>query len=100
MPEGIKDVFGAALLDAQYGDHPFGAKRFGEGLPRDIMKLVQDNDGNTYRAAYTIIFPGIVYVLDVFVKKSKSGIQTPRLDKERVLARFRIAEQHYRAQPR
>jgi phage-related protein len=58
MPEDVKDVFGSALLDAQYGDTPYGARPFGEGLPRQIMKLVDDHDGDTYRAAYTVAFAG------------------------------------------
>jgi hypothetical protein len=29
MPEEVQDVFGSALLDAQYGDHPEGARPFG-----------------------------------------------------------------------
>ena len=31
LPEDVKDVFGSALLDVQYGETPDGAKPFGEG---------------------------------------------------------------------
>jgi phage-related protein len=62
MPEEVKDVFGSALLDAQYTDMPYGARPFGEGLPRQIMKLAEDQDGDTYRAAYTVAFASAVYV--------------------------------------
>ncbi len=31
MPDDVKDVFGSALLDVQYGDNPSAAKPFGEG---------------------------------------------------------------------
>jgi phage-related protein len=95
MPEDVKDVFGSALLDAQYGDTPYGARSFGEGLPRQIMKLAEDHDGDTYRAAYTVAFEGAVYVLDVFQKKSKVGVRTPKRVKDRVLARFKAAEQDH-----
>jgi phage-related protein len=95
MPEDVKDVFGAALLDVQYGDTPAGAKPFGEGLPREIWKIAEDSDVNTYRAVYTAAFAEVVYVLDVFVKKSTSGIKTPRPDKERILKRFKSARLHY-----
>jgi phage-related protein len=95
LPEEVQDVFGSALLDAQYGDEPEGSRPFGEGLPRAIRKLVEDYDRDTYRAAYTVAFPGAVYVLHVFRKKSKSGIATPRPDRELVLARFRAAAAHY-----
>jgi phage-related protein len=52
-------------------------------------------DGNTYRAIYTAAFPEVVYVLDVFMKKSKSGIRTPQADKDRVRQRFNAAKQHH-----
>ena len=100
MPDDVKDVFGSALLDVQYGDVPHGAKPFGEGLPREIWKIVEYFDGRTYRLAYTTALAGAVYVLDVFMKKSRSGIATPKLDKNRVRARFRMAKQNHTADHR
>jgi phage-related protein len=97
MPEEVQDVFGSALLDAQYGDHPAGARPFGEGLPRAIMKLVEDYDGDTFRVGYTVSFSKAVYVLHVFMKKSSSGRSTPNLDKNVLRARLHLAEQHYRS---
>jgi phage-related protein len=95
LPEDVKDVFGAALLDVQYGDVPESARPFGEGLPHEIWKIVENADGNTYRAIYTAVFPEIIYVLDAFMKKSKSGIKTPQADKDRVLERFKAAKRDY-----
>jgi len=96
MPEDVQDVFGAALLDAQYGDTPAGARPFGEGVPRQVMKLVEDLQGDTFRAAYTISFARAVYVLHVFKKKSKSGIGTPQADKDLIQRRLKAAVEHYR----
>jgi phage-related protein len=59
------------------------------------MKLVEDFDGDTYRAAYTVAFPGVAYVLDVFQKKSVKGKATPQVDKDRVERRFKAAKEHY-----
>jgi len=95
MPDDVKDVFGAALLDAQYGDHPEGARRFGEGIAREVMKLVEDHDGSTYRLAYTATMPGAVYVLHAFQKKSKKGNATPRREKELIRARLKAAKDHH-----
>lgn len=95
MPDEVQDVFGPALLDAQYGDHPEGARPFGEGVSRDVMKLVEDFDRDTYRAAYTIAFPKAVYVLHVFKKKSTRGVGTPTPDKEVIRVRLLAAEHHY-----
>lgn len=96
MPEDVQDVFGSALLDAQYGDFPEGARPFGEGLPSKVMKLVEDYDRDTYRAAYVASLPGAVYVLHVFKKKSTTGIATPRPDKDRIRLRLAAAEAHHR----
>lgn len=95
LPEPVQDVFGSALLDAQYGELPEGARPFGEGVPREVMKLVEDYDGDTYRAAYTASFAEAVYVLHVFKKKSKSGIGTPQPDRELIRARLRAAVEHW-----
>ncbi len=95
VPDDVKDTFGSALLDVQYGDTPDGAKPFGEGLPREIWKIIEDFESNTFRLVYTATFPEVVYVLDVFMKKSKSGIATPKEDKERVRERFNAAKRHY-----
>ena len=72
-----------------------GAKPFGEGLPHEIWKIVEDYDSDTYRAVYTATFPEVVYVLDAFVKKSKSGSKTPQADKDRVRDRFKAAKRDY-----
>jgi phage-related protein len=92
LPEDVKDVFGSALLDVQYGGTPDGAKPFGEGLPHEILKIVEDYDSDTYRAVYTATFPEVVYVLDAFMKKSKSGSRTPQAGKDRVHDRFKAAK--------
>jgi phage-related protein len=96
MPEDVQDAFGGALLDAQYGDHPVGARPFGEGVRREVMKLVEDYDGDTYRAAYTVSFPRAVYVLHVFQKKSKAGVATPKSVKDVIRVRLQAAAEHYR----
>lgn len=96
MPEEVKDVFGQALLDLQFGDTPAIAKRFGEQVSREVWKLVEDNGGETYRVAYTATIGDCVYVLHAFQKKSKRGIETPRADRELVEARLRAAYDHAR----
>lgn len=95
MPERVQDVFGAALLDAQYGEWPAGARRFGEGLPARVAKLADDHDGNTYRAAFTVAFPECVYLLHVFHKKSHSGSATPPEVLQTIRDRLRTATAHY-----
>jgi phage-related protein len=95
MPDDIQDEFGRALLDAQYGDQPVGARPFGEGVPKKVMKLVEDFDGDTYRAAYAVEFERCIYLLHVFKKKSKRGRETPREHLEVINERYKVARAHY-----
>jgi len=96
LPGPVQDDFGRWLLDAQYGDTPAAAKPLRGFRESGVLELIEDYDTNTYRAVYTVKFPGAVYVLHVFQKKSKTGIATPRHDLELVRRRHKIARQHYR----
>jgi phage-related protein len=64
-------------------------------LVPEYLEVVEDHDGNTYRAVYTVRFRWAVYVLHCFQKKSRRGIQTPRPDVELVSQRLRLARQDY-----
>lgn len=94
IPEEMQRVFGLSLFEAQKGCDPLGARSFGEGLPHQVKKLADQCGGNAYRVAYTI-FPAAVYVLDVFMKKSKTGIGTPLQIKRRIVHRHNEAVRHY-----
>jgi phage-related protein len=59
-------------------------------------EVVDDHDGDTYRAVYTVRFAGVVYVLHAFQKKARKGIATPKQEIDRVRARLKQAEEHYR----
>ena len=58
-----------------------------------MVEVVKDYDGDTFRAVYTLRYAGTVYVLHAFQKKSKTGRETPRRDKELIKQRLREAEQ-------
>src|SRR5688500_11745175 len=80
MPSGVRSSFGFALDFATLGQKHDSAKPlkgFGGG---SVLEVVEDDDGNTYRAVYTVRFASAVYVLDVFQKKSTSGIRTQKHD--------------------
>jgi phage-related protein len=44
----------------------------------DVLELIEDHQGSTYRAVYTVRFATKVHVLHAFQKKSKRGIATPK----------------------
>jgi phage-related protein len=60
-----------------------------------VLEVVEDHDGNIYRAAYTVRLAGRVYVLHAFQKKSKSGIKTPKAEIDLVKARLKRAEEYH-----
>ena len=61
-----------------------------------VLEVVAHDDGDTFRAVYTVRLAGRVYILDVFQKKSKSGIATPKPDIDRIKARLKRAEQEHK----
>jgi len=67
-------------------------KGFGGGW---VVEVVENWDGNTYRAVYTVRYREVVYVLHVFEKKSKSGKATPKTDLDLIKRRLKLAEQEY-----
>jgi phage-related protein len=91
FPARVQDTFGFELFLAQTGQHPPSAKllkRLGGGT----VELVEDFDGDTYRAVYTVRFGDALYVLHAFKKKSKQGIKTPQSDIDLVKRRLKDAE--------
>ena len=58
-----------------------------------VIEIVEDFDGNTYRAVYTVKFAEAIYVLHAFQKKSKSGIATPKHDLDLMKRRFKRAKE-------
>jgi phage-related protein len=66
------DSFGFELFLAQTGQHPPSAKLL-KGLGGGTVELIDDFDGDTYRAVYTVRLASAVYVLHAFKKKSKQG---------------------------
>ena len=96
FPDEVRRVMGMAINDAQNGEeHPRAKALKGFG-GRSVLEVVDDEDGDTYRAVYTVRFAGVVYVLHAFQKKSKKGIETPKRDIELIKARLRLAEAHHR----
>lgn len=95
MPDEVKEVFGYALYQAELGAKHDDAKPLKGFGGAGVLEIVDDYDGDTYRAVYTVKFAGVIYVLHAFQKKSKKGGKTDKRDINRIKARLKIAEQHY-----
>lgn len=79
FPAEVRAVFGFALYHVQEGKHPVIAKPL-RGFGSGVLELVDDFDGDTYRAVYAVRFQSAVYVLHAFQKKSTRGIKTALRD--------------------
>ena len=91
LPEDVRRGVGYALYVAQNGDRADNAKPL-KGLGSGVLEVVENYDGDTYRAVYTVRFATAVYVLHAFQKKSKTGIATPPKDMRLIEARLKAAQ--------
>jgi phage-related protein len=98
MPSEVKRTFGYALFMAQCGLKHLDAKPLKGFKGAGVLEVVDDNDGDTFRAVYTVRFEGAVYVLHAFQKKSKKGIGTPKTDIDKIKQRLTEAEKHWMAE--
>ena len=95
FPDEVQDVMGYALDFAQQGKKHSDAKPLKGFGGAGVLEIVDDYDGDTYRAVYTVKFPEAVYVLHCFQKKSKQGITTPKQDINLIERRLKRAREHY-----
>ena len=96
FPEDVKQDIGYEIYLAQSGEKPPNAKPLKGFGGSGVLEIVDDHDGDTYRAVYTIKFGEFVYVLHAFQKKSKKGTATPQADIELIKTRLKSAEDDYR----
>ncbi len=80
FPDDVRRRMGGALWEAQIGRKASYAKPL-KGLgDAGVLEVVDDFDGDTFRAVYTVRFSKAVYVLHAFQKKSRRGIAKKQLD--------------------
>ena len=89
MPDDVQDTFGYALHLAQAGSNHSQAKPLKGVGGAGVLEVVEDHQGDTYRAVYTVRYAAAVYVLHCFQKKSTHGIATPKPDMDLIEARLK-----------
>ena len=92
FPEPVQDHMGYALYLAQRGGKHRDTKPLTGFGGAGVVEIIKDYRGDTFRAVYTLRYQGTVYVLHAFRKKSKTGRETPRQDKELIAQRLREVE--------
>jgi phage-related protein len=96
FPAQVQDDMGNALFVAQLGERPRTATPLKGFKGAGVLEIVEDYDGDTFRAVYTVRFAQRLYVLHAFQKKSRRGIETPKSEIRLVEQRLRAAEEDYR----
>jgi phage-related protein len=59
------------------------------------LEIVDNFDGDAFRAVYTVRFAKAVYVLHAFQKKSKRGVATPKTELDLIEQRLKRAREDY-----
>ncbi|MEZ4754351.1 MAG: type II toxin-antitoxin system RelE/ParE family toxin [Bdellovibrionota bacterium] len=98
FPESVRRDIGYALFRAQQGHKPKNAKPLKGFGGASVQEIIEDFDGDTYRAVYTVKFANAIYVLHCFQKKSKKGKSTPKQSIELIRQRLKIATLDYQEQ--
>jgi phage-related protein len=95
FPADVRRRVGGALWEAQIGGKAPYAKPlrgFGGAV---VLEIVDDFDGDAFRAVYTVRLAKAVYVLHAFQKKSKRGVATPKAELDLIERRLRRAKEDY-----
>jgi phage-related protein len=92
LPKDVCRDVGIALHWAQQGRVHSTAKPM-KGSLRDVMEIVSDFDGDTFRVMYTTRIGDELYVLHAFQKKSKRGAATPQHEVDLIENRLKAAKQ-------
>jgi phage-related protein len=100
FPEEVKDVMGFALSEAQVGGKHPDAKPLKGYKGAGVLEVVDDYEGDTYRAVYTVKFEGVVYALHAFQKKSKTGKATDKTDLDMIERRLKLAREDFESRKR
>ncbi len=91
---------GFALYQAQIGRMHISVKPLKGFGGASVLEIIDDHQGSTYRAVYTVKFDNAIYVLHAFQKKSKKGIKTPQQEIELIRQRLKVAEEDHKLRTR
>jgi phage-related protein len=58
-----------------------------------VYEIGVDHDSDTYRGVYAVNIGTAIYVLHVFKKKSKKGIETPKPDMDLIRSRLKLTKE-------
>src|SRR3954462_1495810 len=78
FPDEVRRVMGVAINDAQNGDEHPRAKALNGFGGRSVLEVVDDEDGDTYRAVYTVRFAARCVRPSCLSKEVQEGNRDPK----------------------
>ncbi len=93
FPQSTKVQLGFALRQVQNGATPDIAKPL-TGFGGGVFELGAAGRDNTYLVVYATKLKGGIFVLDAFVKKSKTGKRIPQQIQQRIRQRLKDARSY------
>ena len=87
-----KKVLGDELQLMQFGGMPRDAKPF-RGVGSGVVEIALRYASDAYRVVLTLQIGRRIYVLHIFQKKSKKGIETPKRDVDLIKKRYTEAQE-------
>lgn len=89
FPGTVRLVMGQALFNAQCGDKHEKAKPLKGFGGASVLEICERGQNATYRVVYATVFREKIVVLHAFMKKSHTGVATPKKDIDLVRRRLR-----------
>ncbi len=93
VPQPVRKMTGFVLDRVQRGEHHNAIKSLKGKDFAGVYEIRINEDGDIYRSVYALNIGETIYLIDVFQKKSKKGIATPKQDLDRILTRIKAAKE-------
>ena len=91
MYDDVQDAIGFVLGRVQEGHHHQSIKSLTGKEFSGVSEIRANVDKDTYRAVYVLNIGDRIFMLHVFKKKSKKGIETPKQDMDIIRNRLKQA---------
>jgi phage-related protein len=92
FPDGAQKLLGDELQLIQFGGMPKDTKPF-KGVGSGVVEIALRYAPDAYRVVLALQSGRRIYILHAFQKKSKRGIETPKLDADLIKKRYTEAQE-------
>lgn len=92
FPEDVVQKIGYKIQLIQSGNIPTDTKPF-RGVGSGVFEIAIKHDKEAYRCVQALQLGNKIYILHVFQKKSKKGIETAKQDVDLIKQRYREARE-------